>query len=156
MNSVSTSPSLKKDKGISKSEKKGQEVKNYFMLLKQGIKKRNLTFSREPHAIGGVEKVRHSQNLTLLAVWRRRDTLRIGHLSFFLNNLIFIIVITSTMELAGASSLSPVMISTRRKRLTSDSALLKPHDIDGSSVSPLSNIPHYYPLGSLGRVWVPV
>ena len=48
-------------------------------------------------------------------------------------------------ELAGASSSSPVMIETRRKSLTSDSALLHPRDIAGSGVSPLSNIPHCCP-----------
>ena len=77
-------------------------------------------------------------------MWRGPDTLRIGYLSFSLNNFI-IIIITSTKELAEASSLSLVMISTRRKRLTSDSALLNPRDIAGSGVSPLSNIPHCCP-----------
>ena len=48
-------------------------------------------------------------------------------------------------ELAEDSSSSPVMIETRRKSLTSDSALLHPRDIAGSGVSPLSNIPHCFP-----------
>jgi hypothetical protein len=48
------------------------------------------------------------------------------------------------MELAEASSLSPIMIKTRRNILTSNNALFHQCDIVGSGMSPLFNIPHYF------------